>query len=83
MDELKSFRQTHLVAISRGESIYLELAKEAGMEPLDALNSMRSILSAPCNEPEYFLAALGKGDVLAMIEARNHFNLPPNGINIA
>jgi hypothetical protein len=68
MDELKSFRQTHLVAISRGESIsYLELAKQAGMEPL----------GAPWNEPGYFLVALGKGDVMAMIEARSHFDLPP------
>jgi hypothetical protein len=77
MDELESFRETHLVAISRGESIYIELAKEASIEPLDALNSMRSMLSDPWNEPEYFLAALGKGDVLAMIETRSHFNLPP------
>ena len=47
------------------------------MEPLDALNSMRSILSAPWNEPEYFLATLGKDDVLAMVEARRRFHLPP------
>ena len=77
MDELKSFRETHLVAISRGESIYIKLAKEAGIEPLDALNSMRSMLSDPWNEPEYFLAALGKDDILAIIEARRHLHLPP------
>jgi AAA+ ATPase superfamily predicted ATPase len=56
---------------------YIELAKEASIEPLDALNSMRSMLSDPWNEPEYFLAALGKDDILAIIEARRHFHLPP------
>jgi hypothetical protein len=77
MDELKSFRETHLVAISRGESIYIDLAKEAGIEPLDALNSMRSRLSAAWTEPEYFLAALGKDDISAIQEARSLFGLPP------
>jgi hypothetical protein len=77
MDELESFVETHLVAIRRGESIYIDLAKEAGIKPQDALNAMCSKLSAPWNEREYFLAALGKDDISALLEARGHFGLPP------
>lgn len=79
MDQLKSFRETHLDAISRGESIYIEMAQKAGIEHLAALNAMSSMLSAPWNEPECFLAALGKDDIPAIIEARSHFGLPPLG----
>jgi hypothetical protein len=77
MDELRSFRETHFVAIRRGESIYIDLAEEAGIKPLEALESMPSLLSSPWTEPDYFLAALGKDDISAIIEARRHFGLPP------
>ncbi|MFA6221921.1 MAG: hypothetical protein WC647_06370 [Desulfomonilaceae bacterium] len=77
MDELESFVETHFVAISRGESIYIDLAEKAGIMPLDALDSMPSLLSSSWTEPEYFLAALGKDDISAIQEARSHFGLPP------
>ena len=77
MGILKAFRETHLNEISRGESIYIGMAKDAGIEPLKALNSLTSKLGSPWDEPEYFLADLGKDDILAIIEARKHFHLPP------
>jgi hypothetical protein len=53
------------------------MAKEAGIDPVEALNSLISKLCRPWDEPEDFFYDLGNDDILAIIEARRHFHLPP------
>jgi hypothetical protein len=57
--------------------LHLDLAEEAGIKPLGALEPMPSLLPSIWTEPEYFLAALGKDDISLIIAARSHFGLPP------
>ena len=76
MDKLKTFRKAHMNAIIKGETIYADLAKGCGIDPVAALNAMPSMLSSSWVESEHFLSDLGNNDALAIIEARSHFELP-------
>ena len=53
------------------------MAKEAGIDPVEALSSLISKLCRPWDEPEDFFCDLRNVDILATIEARRHFHLPP------
>ncbi|MGO8879597.1 MAG: hypothetical protein ACLQMS_08805 [Desulfomonilaceae bacterium] len=53
------------------------MAKEASIDPVEALNSLISKLCRPWDEPDDFSYDLGNDDILARIEARRHFHLPP------
>jgi hypothetical protein len=53
------------------------MAKEARIDPVEALNSLISKLCRPWDEPEDFFSDLGNDDILAIIAARSHFGLPP------
>ena len=64
-------------AISNGKEIYTLMAKEARIDPVEALNSLISKLCRPWDEPEDFFSDLGNDDILAIIAARSHFGLPP------
>jgi hypothetical protein len=77
MDERKTNWVAHLDAISQGESIYIALAEEAGIDPVAAIKALPTILSASWRNREEFFAGLGNNDPLALIEARSHFGLPP------
>jgi hypothetical protein len=77
METLTSFKEANADAISNGKSIYISLAEEVGILPMEALKWLPSLLSSPWVEPNHFLADLGKDDILALIEARSHFGLPP------
>jgi len=77
MDELKKFRDNHLGSISRGENTYIALAEQAGVDPVESLQSLPSIVSSQWHDPEHFLAYLGNDDTEAILEARGHFGLPP------
>ena len=72
-----SIKKANPQAISKGKGIYTLMAKEAGIDPVEALNSLISKLCRPWDEPEDFFHDLGNDDVLARIEARRHFHLPP------
>jgi hypothetical protein len=77
MDERKTYWEAHLDAISQGESIYIALAGEAGIDPVAAMKALRTILSVSWRNREEFFADLGNNDPLTLIEARSHFGLPP------
>jgi hypothetical protein len=77
MDERRTLRDDQLGYTSHGASIYITLAGEAGINPVEAIKAMPSMLSAAWIDAEHFLAALGKNDIRALISARSHFGLPP------
>ncbi|MGO9739684.1 MAG: hypothetical protein ACLPVO_19955 [Desulfomonilaceae bacterium] len=72
-----SLRKANTEAISKGKEIYTLMAKEASIDPVEALNSLISKLCRPWDEPDDFSYDLGNDDILARIEARRHFHLPP------
>ena len=61
----------------RGIAFYQDLATQCGINPQDALSNLTSMLSSRWDDDEHFLMCLGQDDELAIIEARQHFNLPP------
>ena len=71
----KSLRKGNPEAISKGKEIYTLMAKEAGIDPVEALNSLTSKLCRPWDEPDDFFYDLGNDDILAVIEARKHFSV--------
>jgi len=80
IDEIRkgvSLRKANTETISKGKEIYTLMAKEAGIDPVEALNSLISKLCRPWDEPEDFFSDLGNDDILSIIEARKHFHLPP------
>jgi hypothetical protein len=72
-----SIKKANPQAISKGKEIYTLMAKEASIDPAEALNSLISKLCRPWDEPDDFFYDLGNDDILAIIEARRHFHLPP------
>lgn len=64
-------------AIDNGRTIYAALAERTGIPSDDAFLNMPSMLGSPFSDPDEFLAALGRDDADAIIEARQHFGLPP------
>ncbi len=77
MDTLKAIIEANPETISKGKEIYTLMAKEAGIDPVEALNSLTSKLCRPWDEPDKFFYDLGNDDILAIIEARKHSHLPP------
>ncbi|MDA8405238.1 MAG: hypothetical protein M0T73_00010 [Deltaproteobacteria bacterium] len=53
------------------------MARKAGVDPVNAILVMCSMLPSQWNEPEEFLNDLGKNDPAAILEARSQFNLHP------
>ena len=60
-----------------GESVYMDMAQDCGVEPLDALINIESMLDSRWDHTEDFLEALGSDSVDAIIEARAQFGLDP------
>ena len=77
MDELRTFRDDYLGSIAKGESVYITLAEEAGVNPVSALAALPAMVSSHWHDQEHFLAYLGNEDAEAILEARGHFGLPP------
>jgi hypothetical protein len=77
MDKLKEFRDDYLGSIAKGESVYIALAEEAGVNPVAALSDLPTTVSSNWHDQEHFLAYLGNDDAEAILEARGHFSLPP------
>ena len=73
----KSLTKANPDAISKGKEIYTLLAKEAGIDSVEALNSLTSKLCRHWDEPDDFFYDLGNDDILSVIEARKHYHLPP------
>ena len=72
-----SLKKANPETISKGKEIYTLMAKEAGVDPAQALNLLTSKLCRPWDEPDDFFSDLGNDDILAIIEARKYFHLPP------
>jgi hypothetical protein len=68
MDERKTQWEAHLDAISQGESIYIALAEEAGIDPVAAMKALPTILSASWRNREEFFADLGNNDYNKLFE---------------
>lgn len=77
MDEPRTFRDDYLGSIAKGESVYITLAEEAGVNPVGALADLPTTVSSHWHDQEHFLAYLGNEDAEAILEARGHFGLPP------
>ncbi len=73
----KSLTKANPEAISKGKEIYTLMAKDAGIDPVEALNSLTSKLCRPWDEPDVFFYDLGNDDILSIIEARKYLHLPP------
>ena len=72
-----SLKKANAETISKGKEIYTLMAKETGIDPVEALNSLTSKLCRPWDEPDDFFCDLGNNDILAIIEARKYLHLPP------
>ena len=73
----KSLKKANTETLGQGKETYTLMAKEAGIDPVEALNSLTSKLCRPWDEPDDFFYDLGNDDILAIIEARKYLHLPP------
>jgi len=60
-----------------GESVYMDMAEASGVEPLDALINIESMLDSRWDHTEDFLEALCADEVEAIAEVRQHYGLDP------
>jgi hypothetical protein len=66
--------------LEAGALLYRQIATESGFPPkVNPFANIASMLSADFEDVDDFLARLADGDLIAIIEARSHFGLPPFG----
>ena len=73
----ESLKKANSETIKHGETIYCLLAQGSGVDAGEALETLPSLLTPPWTDIDHSLADLGNDDILAIIEARKHFHLPP------